>query len=207
MAEEQRISRTTRAQRNDKRILTAARQVFLNDADAPMSAVADAAGVGMAAVYGRHAGKEDLLRTLCADGLARYLEEVEAAVAAADVPAAFERFMTRIVDADTHTLTARLAGSFTPTDQMLAEADRANRLNEELVARAQAAGVLRADVTAPDLAMVFEKVAAVRLGDEDRTRELRRRFLAIAVHGLRPGGGEVPGTPPRWEELGARWQP
>ena len=46
-----------------------------------MSAVAARAGVGISALYRRYASKEDLLRQVARDGLARYLEEAEAAVA------------------------------------------------------------------------------------------------------------------------------
>lgn len=193
----------------DDVILAAAREVFVADAGAPMSAVADAAGVGMAALYSRYGSKEGLLRTLCADGLAVYLEEVEAALGHDDVAVGFRRFLERIVAADTHTLTTHLAGTFEPDDEVMADAARANELNERLVARAHEVGVLRDDVTAPDLAMVFEMMAAVRLGDDERTDDLRRRHLTLLLEGLRPSpdDGPLPGDPVTWEELGARWIP
>ena len=46
-----------------------------------MSAVAARAGVGISALYRRYASKEDLLREVARDGLRRYLDEAEAAVA------------------------------------------------------------------------------------------------------------------------------
>ena len=45
--------RKAQAARNDEVILDAARAVFVADPGAPVSAVADAAGVGMSALYRR----------------------------------------------------------------------------------------------------------------------------------------------------------
>src|SRR5919201_1744881 len=56
--------RRDQAARNDRRILEAAREVFLADPDAPISAVAQHAGVGIGALYRRHASKDELLQRL-----------------------------------------------------------------------------------------------------------------------------------------------
>ena len=64
--------RQAQAARNDEVILAAARAVFVADPSAPISAVAERAGVGISALYRRYASKEELLRKLCSDGLARY---------------------------------------------------------------------------------------------------------------------------------------
>src|SRR5262245_3294223 len=91
--------RRAQARRNDARIREAAREVFTADPDAPMSAVAARAGVGISALYLRYESKEDLLRQVARDGLARYLEEAEAAVADdRDVWTAFTDFMGRLLD-------------------------------------------------------------------------------------------------------------
>ena len=65
-------------------------------------------------------------RQLARDGLRRYIEEVEAAVAdEGDAWAAFAAFMERILDADVLAITIRLAGTFTPTPDLMADATRA----------------------------------------------------------------------------------
>src|SRR5919109_1520179 len=113
----------------DSAILAAAREVFVADPGAPVSAVAARAGVGMSALYRRYPSKEDLLRRLCADGLERYVAAAEAALADDGDPwIAFVEFMRRIVDADTHSLTLRLVGTFTPTDELNEAAGRAQEL-------------------------------------------------------------------------------
>jgi AcrR family transcriptional regulator len=199
--------RRAQAAENDARILAAARAVFVDDPTAPISAVAARAGVGISALYRRYASKEDLLRQVCADGLDRYISAVEAALADEGDPwTAFARFMGRIVDEDTHSLTLRLAGTFTPTDELYRDAERSNQLNERLFARTQAAGAIRPDLTVSDLSFLFEQVAAVRAGDEARTRQLRGRYLALLLDGLRATStAPLPGPPPSWEELRERW--
>ena len=206
--------RKAEAARNDTLILDAARAVFVADPGSPIAAVAEHAGVGISALYRRYPSKEDLLRTLCGNGLRVYLEAVQAAVTditAGDPWAAFARFTDRIVEADTHSLTQRLAGTFTPTEELIRTAERAQVLNAQLVDRAKAAGVLRDDFDANDLSLIFEQLSSVRLGDESRTRALRRRYLALFLQALRvPAEGTrtpLPGPPPTWQEIGERWAP
>ena len=111
--------RRAEAARNDERILEAARDVFIANPEAPIAAVAERAGVGISALYRRYESKEDLLRRLCADGLARYIAAVEAALADSGDPwEAFAGFMRRAVDAETNALTLRLAGTFRPTEEL-----------------------------------------------------------------------------------------
>jgi AcrR family transcriptional regulator len=199
--------RRAEAARNDQRILDAARAVFVADPGAPIAAVSEHAGVGISALYRRYPSKEELLRRLCGDGLASYIAAAEEALADDGDPwEGFARFMRRVVDADTHSLTARLAGTFTPTDELNRDAGIAQELNERLVERARAAGAIRDDLDVNDLSMVFEQLASIRLGDEARTRQLRHRYLALlleAMHG--PASSPLPGPPPTWRELTARW--
>src|SRR4029079_14422852 len=126
--------RRGQAAKNDERILRAAREVFIGDADAPISEVESRAGVGISALYRRYPGKEDLLRQLCRDGLRLYVEEAEAAVADTGDPwEAFAAFLRRIVEPDVHSRTVRLAGTFSPTADMFEDARRSGELNEQLI--------------------------------------------------------------------------
>jgi AcrR family transcriptional regulator len=199
--------RRAEATRNDERILQAARAVFIADPSAPISAVAERAGVGISALYRRYASKEELLRRLCRDGLRRYIAEAEAALADHRDPwPAFVGFMRRVVDADTHSLTLRLAGTFTPTDELYRDAGRAQQLNTRLLKRTKAAGAIRADLNVNDLSFLFEQVASVRGDDEHRTSQLRHRYLALLLDGLHTATPQaLPGPPPTWKEIGRRW--
>jgi AcrR family transcriptional regulator len=199
--------RRAQAARNDQLILEAARAVFVTDPDAPIAAVAERAGVGMSALYRRYPSKEELLRRLAGDGLRRYLAEAEAALADDGDPwDAFVGFMGRIVDADTHSFTLRLAGTFTPTKDLYDDAATAQELNVALLERTKAAGAIRPDLDVNDLTFVFEQVASIRLGDQDRTSQLRHRYLALLLDALHtPSPEPLPGPPPTWEEISGRW--
>jgi AcrR family transcriptional regulator len=200
--------RRAEAARNNQRILDAAREVFTADPGAPIAAVAERAGVGISALYRRYASKEDLLRRLCADGLRLYIAAVEDALADEGDPwNAFAEFMRRIVDADTHSLTLRLAGTFTPTEELYRDSRRAQEHNVRLFERTKAAGAIRRDVVVDDLSLLLEQLAAVRVGDEERTRQLRHRYLTLLLDALHiPSDSQLPGPPPSWEEISQRWE-
>src|SRR6266699_3695278 len=124
--------RRAQAARNDQLILDSARAVFVADPTAPISAVAEHAGVGISALYRRYASKEELLRQLNLDGLQRYIAVTERALAELNAGtaawAAFTGFMEGIVAEDTSSLTLKLAGTFTPTPELQTHADQAQRL-------------------------------------------------------------------------------
>jgi AcrR family transcriptional regulator len=200
--------RKAQAARNDRLILDAAREVFTADPSAPVSAVAERAGVGISALYRRYASKEELLRRLCAEGLRTYIAAAEDALADDGDPwDAFTDFMRRVVDADTHSLTLRLAGTFAPTDELNREAAKAEGLNVRLFDRTKAAGAIRSDIEMGDISMLLEQLAAIRVADEERTRQLRHRYLALLLEALQaPSGSPLVGPPPSWEEISQRWQ-
>lgn len=198
--------RRQQARLNDEVILDAAREVFLDDPKAPIAAVAKRAGVGFAALYRRYPAKEDLLRTLCHDGLRRFIAEAEEAAAEPSALAALTGFVERIVDADVHSLTVHLAGTFVPTAEMNADAERATSLATALFDRARSG--LRPGVVVEDLDLLFEACAAIRIPDVARTRQLRRRVLALLLGSLievNPGDA-LPGPAPSAEELSWRWR-
>jgi AcrR family transcriptional regulator len=196
--------RAAQAARNNEAILTAAREVFLADKRAPIAAVADRAGVGISALYRRYAGKEDLLRTLCHDGLRVFIAEAERAAGEPDDWTAFASFLQGVVAADVHSLTVHLAGTFTPTEEMNTDAVRAGELATALFDRARPR--MRAGAVAADVTMLLEMCAAVRVPDAARTSELRSRYLAVLLDGLRAGPDRpLPGPAPGAAELNWRW--
>ncbi|SNS55455.1 transcriptional regulator, TetR family [Streptosporangium subroseum] len=199
--------RKAQAARNDHVILEAARAVFVADPGAPISAVAERAGVGISALYRRYPGKEDLLRKLCSDGLKLYIAEAEMALADEGDPwAAFTEFMRRVVDADIHSLTINLAGTFAPTEDLHRDSTHASELAERVFERTREAGALRPGLTVVDVAMIFDQLAAVRLGDEARTSRIRHRYLALLLDAMHlTSAGPLPGPAPDAEELNRRW--
>jgi AcrR family transcriptional regulator len=210
MDSQERLSgRRAQARRNDPVIRQAARDVFTAQPDAPMSAVAARAGVGISALYRRYGSKEDLLRQVARDGLQQYLDEAEVAVADDRDPwIAFVAFMERLLDAQTVAITTNLAGMFTPDEELIEMSIRAADLNARILKRAKARGGLRRDVVVDDLSMILEQVSSIRLGGSSRTGQLRRRYLRLFLDGLRADGADkLPGPPPKPEELSSRWSP
>jgi AcrR family transcriptional regulator len=203
--------RKAQAARNDEVILSAARAVFLADPGAPVSAVAQAAGVGMSALYRRYPSKEDLIRRLCTIGLQTYIDIAEDCVNDDGDPwEAFATFMRRAVEAHTHALTLRLAGTFTPDQTLWEMSEYAGTLNVALFERTRAAGVIRPDITVADLGLIFEQIAAVAYGaSPERTATLRQRSLALVMEGLRadPPTIDLPGPTVTDDEFAARWVP
>jgi AcrR family transcriptional regulator len=199
--------RRAQAARNDERILGAAREAFIANPLAPIAEVAKRAGVGISALYRRYPSKEDLLRELCADGLRRYISAAEAAAADDAEPwDAFVSFMQRVVAADAASLTQKLAGTFEPSEDLYRAAAYAGELNSKLFDRAQRAGAIRPDADVSDLGVIFEQLASIRIGDRERTDQLRRRYLTLALDGLRAQADDpLPGPAPTGDELTSRW--
>jgi AcrR family transcriptional regulator len=202
--------RQAEAARNDQRILDSARAVFVADPGAPITAVAKHAGVGISALYTRYGSKEELLRKLCTDGLLIFVAETENALsrvrAGEDRWLVFADYMRNLTDADTSSLTRAFAGKFVPTPEMSALAIRSSELSGELFGLVRE--VLRPDLALHDISLSFELVAAIKVADPGRTAELRRRYLALILDGMRADGrGELPGSPPGWQEISERWYP
>jgi AcrR family transcriptional regulator len=203
--------RKAQAARNDEAILSAARAVFLADPGAPVSAVAQAAGVGMSALYRRYPSKEDLVRRLCTIGLQTYIDIAEDCVNDDGDPwEAFATFMRRAVEAHTHALTLRLAGTFTPDETLYEMSEYAGTLNVTLFERTRAARAIRPDVDIADMGLLFEQIAGIAYGaSPERTATLRQRSLAIVLEGLRadPPTVDLPGPTVTDDEFAARWIP
>lgn len=200
--------RRAEAARNDSRILDAAREVFLADPEAPISAVAARAGVGISALYRRYPSKQDLLRALALDGLSRYVADLEEAVASDAGPwAAYSECLHRVVEGRSQALAQRLAGTFTPTPELTALAQRAAHLADVLFRRVRRSGDLRDDVNAADIVLLMEMIMMVELPGGDGGAGLRHRYLALVLQALRnPVEAALPGPPARQSDLVARWR-
>jgi len=60
------------------------------------------------------------------------------------------------VGADTHSLTLRLAGTFTPTEGLYRDSQGTQELNVRLFERTKAAGAIRRHVEVDDLSLLLE---------------------------------------------------
>ncbi|MGD0608472.1 MAG: TetR/AcrR family transcriptional regulator [Streptosporangiaceae bacterium] len=202
--------RQAEAARNDQRILDSARAVFVADPGAPIAAVAKHAGVGISALYTRYGSKEELLRKLCTDGLMTVVEQAENAIdqvrQGQDHWQVLAGFMRTMVDADTSSMTLALAGRFAPTPEMFVLANRSGEVMGELFGLV--CDALRPDAVLHDISLAVELIAAVKVATPERTTELRHRYLALVLDGLRASERpELPGPPPGWPDISDRWTP
>ncbi|MFG2089190.1 MULTISPECIES: TetR/AcrR family transcriptional regulator [unclassified Spirillospora] len=199
--------RKAQAARNDELIREAARAVFTADPGAPISAVAEHAGVGISALYRRYKSKEDLLQKLAIDGMDRYLTQVTAALDDdGDAWDAFAGFMRRCLDIGAGSLTMRLAGSFDVTEDMSRKGQEIHLATKRLLERTREAGVLRPEIEVGDISVMLEYLHGIRIGDDERMNRLQHRYLALMLDALHlTDGQELPGPAPTWQELRGRY--
>jgi len=200
--------RQAEAARNDLTVLAAAREVFAAmGADAPVSAVAARAGVGIGSLYRRYGSKVDLLRHLCLLAMRQSIAAAADALGAADAWAGLTGYIRTAVADGTGAL-APLAGAIETTPEMWEASRRGRDLLAELVRRAHQSGALRADVTPLDIAHLVEmfgRLGPVRSGTEEDA--VRLRLLAIALDGLRAGQASeaLPEPAPSAAHYEGRW--
>jgi AcrR family transcriptional regulator len=206
-----RRGRQAEARRNDRAVLDAARVVFaVHGPDAPVSAVAAEAGVGMGSLYRRYASKEELLQSLCQASMEQQIAAAGAALAGSDGPwDALAGFIRACVSFRAGVFSS-VAGTIPVTAEMSATARHAHELLERLVVQASRAGSLRQDVSSVDIYQLIELFSRRRPDDEGAYQ----RLLAIALDGLRAPGREpsglmettlLPGSTPTWESYARRW--
>ena len=202
-----RRGRQAEAARNDRLVLDAAREVFAScGADAPVSAVAERAGVGMGSLYRRYGSKAELLRHLCTLAMQQAIDAAETGLAAGDAWDGLAGYVRTCVGFGSGAL-GTLAGTVDSTPQMWETSRRGRRLLDQLVTRARREGGLRPDVTALDIAWLIELFGrAGPAWPEPGDTNVRDRLLAIALAGLRsPAAGALPGHPPSGRQYEERW--
>ena len=184
--------RQEEARRNDGSLLAAARLVFaLEGPSAPVSAIAEEAGVGIASLYRRYPTKAALVEYLCAESLE---QQSSAAAAALDAGGGgLARFVRESAGFRAGVFSS-LAGSIAAGSDLAAKAERVHALVERLVAEAQAAGEARPDITATDVHELIE------LFSRRRRETDYERLLTLALDGLRAGGSPLPGPAATWDE-------
>ncbi|WP_405143252.1 TetR/AcrR family transcriptional regulator [Sphaerisporangium sp. NBC_01403] len=204
---ERRWGRQAEAERNDRIVLEAARAVFAEQgAGAPMSALADRAGVGIATFYRRYGSKEELLQRLCLLSMEESIASAREALAhEGDGWSAVCGYVQRCVAARVGAL-GPAAGTIAVTAEMTAASELGRELMDELVRRAQADGTVRPDLAPLDVSYLIEHFSRIPRGTEDQDT-ISRRLLTLALDGLRGSDRRVPlpGAPPSWESYSGRW--
>jgi AcrR family transcriptional regulator len=172
------------ARRNYDKLIEAARGEFTEiGTDASLENIARRAGVGIGTLYRHFPSRQDLLE-------ATYLEEVEALCASAGEFAELEPWdalvgwLNRFASyaSTKKALSAELLATIGMESEIFSMCHAAIfTAGEPLLARAQAAGVVRADVTFSDVVRLVSGILMVRFAEPDQIN----RVLAVALDGLR----------------------
>lgn len=174
---------TLDAQAKRVRLLEAAEKVFAQDGlDAPVPAIAAAAGAGVGSVYRAFDSKEEIVAALAVKRLTWFTHEARAATAAPDPGAALEALLRAVVarSAADDLLSSALQAAIERPDLAPARA-AALEACELLLARAAEQGSFRDDLTSDDIRLVLAGVRAA----EATGRGTGVRLLELTLAGLR----------------------
>lgn len=176
------------ARRNRERVLTAARDVFARCGhEAQMDEIARSAEVGVGTVYRHFPTKEALAEALLADSFERIAQHATEALEEPDPWDAFAGvlwFGAELLAAN-RGLTESLVALPPTLDDTVTSPDAAvRRATDAVIDRAQAAGVLRADLVLDDIPMLMCGIGAATRKPH-AVEGSWRRHLSIVLDGLR----------------------
>ncbi|CAJ1500310.1 TetR/AcrR family transcriptional regulator [[Mycobacterium] holstebronense] len=183
------------AERNRKRILEAARDLFASKGLEPnLNDVAHHAGVGVGTVYRRFASKEELLEAIFVDGLNQLADLAESALQQPDPWQGFVWYVEQLCE-----ITATDRGlreiAFSKSyggDRVTAAQERLIPVQKRLVERARSDGRLRPELSDTDMPIFGLLAGTVSEFAGHVNADLWRRFVAIFVDGMRCRSDQAP---------------
>ncbi|MFF4711367.1 TetR/AcrR family transcriptional regulator [Streptomyces eurythermus] len=196
------------AVRNRERIVGAAREMLVEHGpDVPLDEIARRAGVGNATVYRNFPDRDALVREVVCSVMDRTAAVAELALAeSGDAFTALEHFVHAAADERIGALCPMVSGTFDQHHPDLeASRERVERLIEEVMGRAKAAGQLRPDVGVGDLMIAVGQLSRPPAGtDCPRGDRFVHRLLQLFLDGLRaPARSALPGEALSIKELRA----
>jgi AcrR family transcriptional regulator len=177
---------------NRERILAAAREVFVERGpNAPLDEIARRAGTGIATLYRRFPDRSALALAVVEDAVRAATGAVRAAIAAEPDPyAALRRYVHDALDLRVAAVIPTLLDTVPAGDPALAALTaEGGALLDELVRSAQAAGLLRPDVTVGDLGALVVRLSRPLPGrlPAGVDEQLAHRHADLVLDGLRAG--------------------
>ncbi|MDX3248370.1 TetR/AcrR family transcriptional regulator [Streptomyces sp. ME18-1-4] len=194
------------ALRNRERIVTAAREMFVEfGPDVPLDDIARRAGVGNATVYRNFPDRDALVREVVCSVLDRTVRAGQVALAeTGDAFGALERFVHVSADERISALCPMISSTFDQYHPDLEAArERAERIIEEVMDRAKAAGQLRPDVGVGDVMIAVAQLSRPPAGTGCLSADrFVHRHLQLFLDGLRaPAPSVLPGAAVTMEDL------
>jgi AcrR family transcriptional regulator len=201
------IPRRADARRNRARVLEAAAACFAEMGDAvAIEAIARRAGVGVGTVCRHFPTKHDLIDAVVQDRCEALVADARTALESDDPGTAFQNFLLQLARTQArHRMLAEQMASHPELPATAQEARRElRRAVTALVARAQASGALRRDVSPADISLLFAGIAGVTATPAGADPARLERYVRIMLDGLRPeGSSPLPGEPLSYPGLDA----
>jgi AcrR family transcriptional regulator len=165
------------------RLLAAAERVFAERGlDAPMPAIASAAGAGVGSLYRQFASKDELVAALAERRLSELQAALDDALAVDDAWAGLQAFVWRALGDDgSDDVAAQAIASSSAFKPVRKARKRVHSRLETLIERAKAQGTIRGDATRVDITMTIVGARAVRHVRPDDWR----RMVQLTLDGLR----------------------
>ncbi|MGW5265314.1 TetR/AcrR family transcriptional regulator [Microbispora sp. NPDC004025] len=189
------------ARRNHERVLRTAQQLFAAEGlGVSLDEIARRAGVGPGTVHRHFPTKEALYLAVATDELRKLVAEAEALAATGDLAALFT-LLSAMMASGAENVAVKSALAAAEFDLRAAAPDVAADLTchvAHLLDRAQAAGVVRPDLTADEvMALVAGAFAAIRHAGAETSRTRSAHIAQLILDGLRPQPGRASQAPKR----------
>ena len=194
------------AQRNRRRLLDAATELFSERGlDVGVADIAAHAGVGRGTLFRNFPSKEHLIAAIVVERMHESIERAHAALDAGDpAKALFELIDSAINRSQSdRALFDALSDTWLVNPEIRAAHTEMLTVLDRLVARAQAAGAVRDDISAIDVVIMIKGVCESarqfqHLGEEVTARQLDLMCSAISTKG---SGPKLRGRPPTAEDF------
>jgi AcrR family transcriptional regulator len=187
------------AERNRRRILDTARQVFADEGlGVSMRHIAKRAEVGEPTLRRRFPSKAELVAAVFQDKVAAYADISAEGLADPDPWNGFTTYLGKMacMQLGDRGFTEVLTMTFPKGMGLEADRRRAYESISMMIARAKAAGALREDFTPEDIIMVLIAHAGIVAGAGDIAGKLSPRLIAYLLQAFAaPGNGSLPAPP------------
>jgi AcrR family transcriptional regulator len=183
------------AERNRKRVLEAARELFaLKGLEPNLNDVAHHAGLGVGTVYRRFAAKAELLEAIFEDGLNQLTTLAESAVRQPDSWQALTTYVEQMCEimATDRGLREIAYSKAYGGDRVTAAKERLSPVVTRLVERAQADGHLGPELSHTDMPVLALLAGTVSEFAGHVDPDLWRRYVAILLDGMRQRANRNP---------------
>ena len=182
------------AVRNRTLLIDAAREVFARRGlEASLDDVAKHAGLGVGTAYRHFANKHELLTALMSQTIDQIVAEAERAAQMKDPWQALVAFMEAALEVQARDRGLREVFMGVHDSEMLDRVhDRLSPPLNDIVRRARRAKVVRSDLEVTDVGMMITMLCAVAEVAGDADPNLWRRYLALSLDGIKPGGSKLP---------------